>query len=69
MIQTDTTLKIMEGQDWINRNKEMFQSKKMGGKFLVPQNTTQEVTKGPSKGGGLKAVEVEEDAAETAQPA
>ena len=41
----------------------------MGGKFLVPQNTPQEVTKGPSKGGGLKSVEVEEDTAETAQPA
>ena len=49
----------------------MFQGEKikMGEKFLVTQKTPQEVTKGPSKGGGLKAVEVEEDTAETAQPA
>ena len=35
----------MEGQDWINRKKDMFQTekKKMGGKFSVP---TQGVTKG-----------------------
>ena len=36
----------MEGQDWINSKKEMFQTEKnkMGGKFSVPP---QEVTKGP----------------------
>ena len=35
----------MEGQDWINQKKDMFQTekKKMGGKFSVP---TQGVTKG-----------------------
>ena len=58
----------MEGQDWINRNKEMFQSKKNGRKVLGTAKYTTGSYKG-AKGGGLKAVEVEEDTAETAQPA
>ena len=55
----------MEGQDWINRKKDMFQTekKKIGRKVL---STNAGSDKG-FKGGGGEASEVEEDTTYPAQ--